>query len=640
VSGDSFLVQAFIYLTAAVVAVPIAKQLGLGSVLGYLLAGVAIGPFGMGLIGAEGQDVMHFAEFGVVMMLFVVGLELEPALLWRLRAPILGMGGLQVVVTTLVVAGLALAAGLGWQGALAVGMTLSCSSTAIVLSTLNEKGLLKTPGGQSSFAVLLFQDIAVIPMLAIFPLLVAHQEAGTPGEQAHAATTLVAGLPAWAQTLMVLGAVGAIVLAGRFLVRPIFHAIAHTGLREMFTAAALLLVIGIALLMTAVGLSPALGTFLAGVVLANSEYRHELESDIEPFKGLLLGLFFIAVGASIDFGLIFARPLLIVGLVLAIVAVKFAVLFGLGQAFRLRRDQSLLFAFALPQVGEFAFVLLSFANQEGVLGTTITSPLVAAVALSMAITPLLLLINERVVQPRFGSPEQAARAPDAIDEQNPVIIAGFGSVGSTVGRLLKANGVPTTVLDIDSDRVELLRKLGLKVYYGDASRYDLLHTAGAERARLLVLALDSPAKTLELVATAKKHFPHLIILARAFDWEDSHELIAAGVTHVYREAIDTSLRMGADALRLLGFRAYQAQRIAQKFFRHDEAALRELTEGRADRGMYISAARRRIEDLEQLLLADLENRGLERDAGWDAESLREEYGKIMLDGAPRPAGAD
>jgi monovalent cation:H+ antiporter-2, CPA2 family len=638
--SDEMLMQAVVYLTAAVIAVPIAKRLGLGSVLGYLLAGVAIGPFGLGLLGDEGQDVMHVAEFGVVMMLFVVGLELEPTLLWRLRAPILGLGGLQVVVTTLLVAGLALALGLPWQESLAIGMILALSSTAIVLQTLNEKGLLKTAGGQSSFAVLLFQDIAVIPMLAIFPLLATHGAAESH-DAGHASTNLIAGLPAWAQTLAVLGAVAGIVLAGRFLIRPALRIVARTGLREMFTAAALLIVIGIALLMTLVGLSPALGTFLAGVVLANSEYRHELESDIDPFKGLLLGLFFIAVGASIDFALILAQPLLIAGLVLAIVGVKFGVLFGLARIFKLGLDQSLLFAFALPQVGEFAFVLFSFANQEGVLDTTITAPLVAAVALSMAITPLLLLINDRLVQPRFGTLEQATRPADAIDEQNAVIIAGFGSFGSTVGRLLKANGIPTTVLDIDSDRVDLLRKMGLKVYYGDASRYDLLHTAGAERARLLVLALDSPEKTLELVHTARKHFPHLTILARAFDWGDAHTLLENGVTYVYREALDTSLRMGTDALRLLGFRAYQAQRAAQKFLRHDEESLRELTQRRQDGAVYINAARQRIEDLERILLADLADPDLERDAGWDPETLREEVQRMPLDGSrPVVAAAD
>jgi CPA2 family monovalent cation:H+ antiporter-2/glutathione-regulated potassium-efflux system protein KefB len=573
---------------------------------------------------------MHFAEFGVVMMLFVVGLELEPALLWRLRAPILGLGGLQVLLTVLAVAAVALALGLGWQMALAVGMILAPSSTAIVLQSLAEKGVLKTEGGQSSFAVLLFQDIAVIPMLAFFPLLATAPHAAGDAGHAAEATTLVGGLPGWAQTLAVLGAVVGVVLAGRFLVRPALRAIAAARLRELFTAAALLLVIGIALLMTAVGLSPALGTFLAGVVLANSEYRHELESDIDPFKGLLLGLFFIAVGASVDFALILAQPLLIAGLVLAIIAVKFAVLFGLSRAFKLSLDQGLLFAFALPQVGEFAFVLCSFANQQGVLDVTITSPIVAAVAVSMALTPLLLIINERLVQPRFGTLEGQMREADAINDQSSVIIAGFGSFGSTVGRLLRANGINTTVLDIDSDRVDLLRRMGLKVYYGDASRYDLLETAGAGEARVLVLALDSPEKTLELVHTARTHFPHLTIIARTFEWPDTHALYAAGVSHVYREDLDTAVRSGVDVMRLLGVHGYTAQRAAQAFLRHEERSLRELTGRSGDNAGYISMARERIEALEQQMQADRESTDLERDAGWDAETLREEVRKMPV----------
>ncbi|MDZ4717954.1 MAG: monovalent cation:proton antiporter-2 (CPA2) family protein [Roseiflexaceae bacterium] len=622
------LFQAFIYLAAAVAIVPLARRFGLGSVLGYLIAGIIIGPFGLRLVGEGGEDVMHFAEFGVVMMLFVVGLELEPALLWRLRAPILGLGGLQVLVTSLVVAGLALLLGLPWQAALAIGMIMSLSSTAIVLQSLAEKGQLKTDAGQSAFAVLLFQDIAVIPLLAIFPLLAVGGIDGHTAEGQHGAQTLISALPAWAQTLAVLGAVAAIIVAGRFLVRPALRAIAGARLREVFTAAALLLVIGIALLMTLVGLSPALGTFLAGVVLANSEYRHELESDIEPFKGLLLGLFFIAVGASVDFALILGQPLLIAGLVAGIMAVKFAILFGLAKVFRLSLDQGLLFAFALPQVGEFAFVLFSFADQNGVLEPAISGPLVAAVALSMVLTPLLLLVYERVVQPRFADRNRVEREADVIDQQGPVIIAGFGSFGSTVGRLLRANGVPTTVLDIDSDRVELLRKLGLKVYYGDATRYDLLHTAGAEQAKLLVMALDTPEKTLELVHTVKTHFPHIKIMARAFDWGDAHQLIEAGVEYVYREALDTALRMGTDALHELGFRAHQAHRAAQTFRLHDDRSLHELSAIRAQQGEYLSAARQRIEELEQVLLSDRQDRGLERDAGWDAESLREEFREV------------
>ena len=378
-------------------------------------------------------------------------------------------------------------------------------------------------------------------------------------------------------------------------------------------------------LMTAVGLSPALGTFLAGVVLANSEFRHELESDIEPFKGLLLGLFFIAVGASVDFGLIAARPGMVAALVVLLVVVKIAVLASLGFVFRMRLDQNLLFAFALSQVGEFAFVLLSFASQQGVLAPPVTSPLVAVVALSMALTPLLLLVNDRFVRPRFETAPSDAREADAIHEENEVIIAGFGRFGTIVGRLLRANGVGTTVLDVDADKIDLLRRIGLKVFYGDASRTDLLKAAGAPKARLLVLAVDDPGKTLELVHLARRHFPHLTILARAADRSDAYELIDAGVTHIYRETLDTSLRVGVDALRLLGFRGYQAQRAARQFFRHDEESVRLMTSLRGDRARYVSLARERIADLERTLLADLEDSdGLDRDAGWDAESLRDE----------------
>ncbi|UCH26516.1 MAG: cation:proton antiporter, partial [Trueperaceae bacterium] len=594
--SDDLFVQAFVYLAAAVVSVPLAKRFGLGSVLGYLVAGVLIGPYVLGLVGSEGENVMHFAEFGVVMMLFVIGLELQPSLLWRLRIPILGLGGLQVLVTTLLFGGLALLFGFAWQAALAIGMILALSSTAIVLQTLNEKGLMPTGAGQSAFSVLLFQDIAVIPMLAVFPLLALHAPGHGDDAGAHATTTWVGGLPAWAQTLAVLGAVVAVVLIGRYLGRPVFRAIAATRLRELFTAAALLMIIGITLLMTQVGLSPALGTFLAGVVLANSEYRHELESDIEPFKGLLLGLFFIAVGASIDFQLVIAEPLLIVGLLAGIMVLKFGILVGLGRGFRLGWDQCLLFAFALAQVGEFAFVLLSSANQLGVLGPEITSPLTATVALSMALTPLLMRLNERFIQPYLGTREREERAADEIREENLVIVAGFGKFGHIVGRLLMANGIGTTVLDIDSDRVDLLRRLGLKVYYGDASRHDLLAAAGADKAKVIVLALDTPEKTLGLVHTIRKHFPHLTILARAEDRHDAYELLNEGVEHIYRETLDTSLRMGADVLRLLGFRAYQAQRSVQTFLRHDEEAVRELAVMSEDRAAYINVARQRIAD--------------------------------------------
>jgi monovalent cation:proton antiporter-2 (CPA2) family protein len=629
--AEGFFAQAFVYLAAAVIAVPIAKRLGLGSVLGYLIAGMVIGPFALGLVGEEGQDVMHFAEFGVVMMLFLIGLELRPALLWQMRKPILGLGGLQVGVTTVLLAAAGLAFGLAWQTALAVGMTLALSSTAIVLQTLNEKSLIGTDGGQSAFAVLLFQDIAVIPMLALMPLLAvgggpAPADAAAHGDAAAHATTWVEGLSAWGQAAVVLAAVAAIVLAGRYLMRPVFRVIAGTRLRELFTATALLLILAIALLMSRVGLSPALGTFLAGVVLANSEYRHELESEIDPFKGLLLAVFFIAVGASIDFDLIAGSPGLILGLVGGLIAIKFVVLLVLGRAFGMGRDQNALFAFSLAQGGEFAFVLFSFASQNGVMTAEETAPLIAAVALSMALTPVLMMVNERLIQPRVGTLESVAREPDEMHETGEVIIAGFGRFGSIVGRLLRANGVLPTVLEFDSDRVEVLRKLGLPVFYGDASRHDLLEAAGAARAKLLVIATEDHERVLRIVETAQKHFPQLTILARAAGRPEAYELLDHGVAHVYRETLDTSLRTGIDALRLLGRRGHQAHRAARTFRRHDEESVRELGAMRHDRKAYMTAARERIQSLEELLLSEFEGPSEERDAGWDTETLREEYG--------------
>ncbi|GAB3540828.1 monovalent cation:proton antiporter-2 (CPA2) family protein [Spirosoma fluminis] len=621
--SESVLIQALVYLAAGVVFVPIAKRLGLGSVLGYLIAGMVIGPAALGLVGEEGQDVMHVAEFGVVIMLFLIGLELEPDLLWKLRVPIVGLGGLQVLLTMLVLGGLAMLAGLPWQAALAVGMILTMSSTAIVLQTMEEKGLMQTASGQSTFSVLLFQDVAVIPILAVLPLLATYPVAATGEANRH--QTWLADLPGWLHTLAVLGAVAVVVLLGRFIMRPVFHAIARTGLREVFIASALLLVGGVALLMESVGLSPALGAFVAGVVLANSEYKHELESDIDPFRGLLLGLFFISVGASIDFALIADYPLLVIGLVVGVMALKALVLAGLGKRFKLSTDQNVTFALALSQVGEFAFVLLSFTLQNGVLDARTAGLLTAVVAISMALTPFVFLLNERVLLPRIGTRPESAKASDPIEEKNPVIIAGFDRFGNIVGRFLRASGIHTTVLDFDSDRVDVLRKIGIKVYYGDASRYDLLRSAGAEEAKLIVIALDSPEKSLALVETIKKHFPHLKILARAQDRDDAYEFMDAGIDHIYRETLDASLRTGVDVMRLLGFRAYHAERSARLFRRHDEEALVELGAVRHNQKQYFSTARRRIHELEQLISSDETDRWLrEVEEGWDADSLRKE----------------
>ncbi len=631
---QSFFFQALVYLAAAVVCVPAAKKLGLGSVLGYLIAGVLIGPSVLGFIGTEGEDLMHFAEFGVVMMLFVVGLELEPALLWKLRAPILGLGGLQVAVTSAVIALLAMMAGIDGKAAVAIGMILSLSSTAIVLQTLNEKGLLKSAAGQSSFSVLLFQDIAVIPMLALMPLLAS--DIGTGGGSVHGTGTWVDTLPGWQRTLVVLGTIASVVAAGQVLVRPLLRIAASTRLREVFTAFALFLVVGIAELMTVVGLSPALGTFLAGVVLANSEYRHELESDIEPFKGLLLGLFFIAVGASINFPLIAGQPWTVAGLVLALMTVKAIVLFILGKIFRLSFDQNFLFSFALSQVGEFAFVLFSFSIQQNILGEEIVGLLVAVVALSMAMTPIVMALNERLLQPRFGTKRaEEAKDPDVIDERNPVIIVGFGTFGNIVGRFLRANGVKTTVLDNNSDRVDALRKFGYKVYYGDATRYDLLHSAGAAEAKMIIITLGNAALSLSIVETVKKHFPHLHILVRAEDRDGAYALMDAGVMNVYRETLDTSLRLGVDAMKMLGYRAYSAQRSAQMFLKHDEKALKKLASVRNDGKLYVNISKEYIDELEQLIQSDIQNKSIERDSGWDVESLRADVLRRFGAGAPK-----
>ncbi|MDA0748951.1 MAG: monovalent cation:proton antiporter-2 (CPA2) family protein, partial [bacterium] len=596
-----FFFQAFVYLLAAVISVPIAKRIGLGSVLGYLLAGIVIGPFVLGLVGEEGQDVMHFAEFGVVMMLFLIGLELRPALLWRLRGPILGMGGLQVVGTTIAIGAIALFMGQPWQVALAVGMTLSLSSTAIVLQSLNEKGLMKTEGGQGSFSVLLFQDIAVIPMLALMPLLAVEVLAVDSGEGAHG--SLIAHLPGWVQALVVIGLIAVIVAAGKLLVRPAFRLIAETRLREVFTAAALMLVIGIALAMGAVGLSPALGTFLAGVVLADSEYRHELESDIEPFKGLLLGLFFIAVGSSIDFNLFGAQPGLIVGLVLGLVVVKMVVLYVLGVVFKLPPSQNFLFTFALAEAGEFGFVLFSFATQNRVMSSELSNMLMLVVALSMLVAPLLMILNEKLVQPRFAL-AGTSREADEIHEENPVIIAGFGRFGHIVGRLLKSNGIGTTVLDLDPEQIETLRNFGLKVFYGDATRLDLLHSAGAAEAKLLLLAIDNPERANLLVEEVRREFPHLKILARANSLHHAFELTHMGADKVFRETLDSALSMGVEALQQLGFRAYQAHRAARTFKKHEDHAMAELFALWENRAAYMEQAREHVSELEQLMKSD------------------------------------
>lgn len=619
---QDFLFHALLYLGAAVLLVPLAKKAGLGSILGYLIAGILIGPAVLNIVGEKGDDLLHVAEFGVVMMLFVIGLELEPELLWKLRKSILGMGGLQVLFTFLLITGISWLFIGDWRIALVIGMIIAPSSTAIVLQTLQEKGMMKTEAGQSSFAVLLFQDIAVIPMLAVIPILATGVDTGVAS--GHEQTNWVSTQPGWVQTLIVLGAVGGIILVGRYAVRPLLRMVAATRLREIFTATTLLLVIGITVVMTQVGLSPALGSFLGGVVLANSEYRHELESDIEPFKGLLLGLFFVAVGASINFSLFSESPALLAALIVGLMLLKMMVLWVVGKIFRMRSDQNAIFSLGLGQVGEFAFVLISFSQQEGVLPANIKDILMAAVAFSMALTPLVFLLLEKLILPRFGKEEAGEIKADAINEKNPVIIAGFGHFGNTVGRFLRANGVGTTILDIDSDRVDFLRQMGFKVYYGDASRYDLLEAAGAAEAKILLIAIDDADKRLEMIETIKKHFPNLQMMVRSTNRYDAYDQMNAGMLHIYRETLDTSLRMGVDTLRMLGFRAYAAQRAALTFRKYDEKTLKKLSAIR-DQRQYINTTRETIEELERIIQNDNRMPDLAIERGWEEDSLiREE----------------
>ncbi len=618
---NGFFIQAIIYLTSAVVCVPIAKKLGLSSILGYLFAGIFIGPFVLGFIGSEGQDIMHFAEFGVVMMLFLIGLELDPYKFWKMRKFILGMGSMQLIGSAVVIFLLCqLFLDWSWQTSVVIALALSLSSTAIVLQTLKEKGLSQTSMGRSSFAVLLFQDIAVIPILAIIPLMVSGSE--VHADELH--TSLIADFDAWIQTLIVAVTIVLVYFSGRLIIIPVLRVVAKTRLQELFTASALLLVVAVSYLMQLVGLSPALGAFLAGVVLANSEFRHELEGDIAPFKGLLLGLFFIGVGASINFQLIIDNPIFILVFGAILTAVKFFVLFGIGKFYKKSNDQNLLFSFGLSQAGEFGFVILSFSMQLNILPNILANQMMAIIALSMLSTPFLLLINEKWIDPYFGVKEKEEKKHDEIDEHNEVIIAGFGHFGSTIGRLLRANGVSATILDHDSDRVDLLRKMGFKVYYGDATRLELLKAAGAEEAKIFIAAIDNPEINLNVVEILRKHFPHLNILTRARNRVDAYELIDHGVNKIYRETLYTAVHLGVDALTQLGHRKYSATRQGQRFIKYDEAAIRKLAAKRHDKMAYLATVKDEIEMQEQLLKNDMHINFSATDHAWDSEHLKKQ----------------
>ena len=569
-----YLIHAFIYLCAAVIAVPLAKRFGLGSVLGYLIAGVIIGPV-VGLVGDETITLQHYAEFGVVMMLFLVGLELEPRMLWSMRHRLFGLGGLQVTLTALAFMAIGLLFDIDWRIALSIGMILALSSTAIVLQTLNEKGLSQTEGGRSAFAVLLFQDIAFIPMLALIPLLeipvLAQNMADKAGEAAssHDQIELLANLPNWGYALLVLAAIATVVLGGIYLSRPLFRFVAQSGLREVFTATALMLVFGISALMDLVGLSPALGTFIAGVVLANSEFRHELKTNIEPFKGLLLGLFFITVGAGINFTVLAEDWTLVFALVASVLIIKAVIVYGLAWAFGIGSIDRWLVALGLAQAGEFGFVLLGFSLQSSALTADIAQIIALVIAISMVLSPLLFIFFDKVLVPRYERVVED-REYDVVDKRGRVLIAGIGRFGQIVNRLLVANGIETVILDHDAKQVDNVGQLNIRSYFGDATRHDLLATAGIAQVDLFVIAIDDRKRVVDLVKYVKSEYPRLKVLVRAYDQVHYYELKRAGAENIIKETYHSALDMGGEALLHLGFRKSLARDLKKAFIKIEE----------------------------------------------------------------------
>lgn len=607
-NAHSLLAQALVYLAAGVISVPIAKRLGLGSVLGYLIAGVLVGPFLLNLVGAP-KEVQGFAEFGVVILLFLIGLEVRPALLWKLRTAIFGLGLAQLLGTAALVAGASLALGLEWRVGAAVGLILAMSSTAIVLQSLEEKGLRQGPVGQASFSVLLFQDLAVIPLFALLPLLAPVGIAPPP---AQPVANLLAPLAGWAQALAQLAAVTAVVVGGRYLTRPLFRFIAAARLREIFTASALLLVVAVAALMELVGLSPALGAFLAGVVLAESEFRRELETDIEPFRGLLLGLFFITVGAGLDMALVVAHPLTILGLVLGLMVLKTLAMYVAGRLFRHSHRTALSTAVALAQGGEFAFVLLGFVLGAQVMDAQLARLLTAVVAVSMAATPLVTAAYDRFVLSRREDLAEPERIP--FDEGDPdVIVAGFGRFGQIAARLLMANNFRVVLLDSSIEQIDIIRRFGWPVHYGDASRLDMLRSAGADRAKLLLVAIDDKDKAVEMVEAARQAFPNLAIFARAWDRRHAYELMKTPGVSVERETLESAINFGRRALLKLGLSERRAARAASLFREQDEEIFKQLAPLAGEEDRYIMASRDGRETTERVLRAEMARIAAEED---------------------------
>ena len=605
----SWLTGLLVYLAAAVFAVPMARFLGLGSIIGYLAAGILIGPWGLSFVD-DPQQMLQFAEFGVVLMLFLVGLELEPQRLWSLRKPIFGWGNLQLFGSAALLGGAALAFGVDWRLGVVAAIGLAMSSTAIGLGVLAERNMMATTAGESILSVSLLQDIAAIPILALVPFLVlgsGHEGAGGSG---------------WLGPAKAIGTIAVVILGGRLLLRPMLRWIAMSDTPEIFTAASLLLVVATAALMNAVGLSMALGAFLAGVLLAESEYRRELETDIEPFKGLLLGLFFIAVGMSIDFAVVLRQPWLIAGVVVAFLAVKALVLWAMARTMPIPKVERPIFIILLAQGGEFGFVVFQTAAQAGVISAPVSSFLVAAVAISMLLTPLLLVAADRWWIPLLaGSRRRNTEADELRELQNaPVIIAGFGRYGQIVARVLFANGVKPTVLDHDAEAIEALRKFGWPVFYGDATRLDLMRTAGADKARLLVLAIDDTLQSVECAKMVRENFPDVTIVARARNVQHYFELYELGVTMIERETLDSALMTARSALETLGWQPHQARNLALRFRRYNVAQLAALAPHRKDEARLIAAAKQGRQQLEELFAIERQQ-AAERQAraGWSAD---------------------
>ncbi|WP_405291466.1 monovalent cation:proton antiporter-2 (CPA2) family protein [Algibacter sp. Ld11] len=617
----SILFEAIVFLAGAIICVSIAKRLGLSSVIGYLLAGVLIGPYVFGFIGKEGEDILHFAEFGVVVMLFLIGLEIEPKNFWNMRKTIVGMGGIQVGGTMLLSYIFFTILGFDWKVALVISMAVALSSTAIAMQTIKEKGLMDTTFGSSSFSILLFQDIIVIFMLGFIPLLSnTNNSASSENQSAH--TNLLDNLPLGIQTLAIILSVVVIIVAGRYLIVPMLRKVAKTGVRELLIAAAFLIVFGISLLMEFVGLSPALGAFLGGVVLSNSEFKHELESTLEPFKNLMLGLFFMAVGASINFIVIANSPLKIGGMLIAIIILKAVVLHITGRVFKLKLDQNLLLTFSLAQIGEFAFVLLSFASGLNILEQDQMDIMLVITALSMSLTPIIGIVNERFILPKTGTKESVKRPMDHIAKSQKIILVGFGHFGSTIGRFLRSHGVEATILDHDSNRVDFLRKMGFDVYYGDATRLDLLESAGIAEAKILICATNKINVSKAIGKIIKEKYPHVEFMIRTKNRYDAYELLNLGNENIYRESLETSLTLAKDVLSKMGFRKYTLNRQVQNFIKYDENSLRRLATEPKREDDYIFKVRKELEQQEKFLNEDFKRGIVSYDNHWDSEHIR------------------